>query len=282
MADKIDLGGRVAIVTGAASGMGAVMAAALLDAGARVAAVDIDGAGVARLNTEWRSRHNEKKFVGILGDVSAPEDCRRVVAQTVEEFGGLDILVNNAGVSMSLAVPKGATERARFWETVPEGWLRIIQINATGAYLMSYFAAPHMIARKWGRIVNVTTSYDTMMAPGLSAYGGAKAALEANTAIWAKELDGTGVTANVLVPGGPTDTAFFPPDFPRDKVKLLNPKLMGPPIQWLASPQSDGVTGCRFIARDWDVRLPPSEAAAKVRTPAAWPSLAATAEAQRK
>ena len=166
-------------------------------------------------------------------------------------------------------------------EELPEGWLRIIQINATGAYLMAHEAVPRMIARKWGRIVNVTTSYDTMMAPGLSAYGGAKAALEANTAVWAKELDGTGVTANVLVPGGPTDTAFFPPDFPRDKVKLLNPALMGPPIQWLASGQSDGVTGFRFIARDWDTSLPPSEAAAKVKAPVAWPSLAALAESQR-
>ena len=204
------------------------MARALLDAGARVAGVDIDGAGLARQNTEWLSGHrNDKIFVGIAADISSLEDCRRVVAETVDHFGGLDILVNNAGVSMALAVPKHATERARFWETVPEGWLRIIQINATGAYLMAHEATPPLIARKWGRIVNVTTSYDTMMAPGLSAYGGAKAALEANTVVWAKELDGTGVTANVLVPGGPTDTAFFPPDFPRDKVKLRNPALMG-------------------------------------------------------
>jgi NAD(P)-dependent dehydrogenase (short-subunit alcohol dehydrogenase family) len=282
MTDKISLDGKIAIVTGAASGMGAAMAGALLDAGARVAGIDVDAAGLERKGAEWQRRHNEKVFLGLVADVGSLADCRRVVGHAVGHFGGLDILVNNAGVSMALAVPKGATERARFWETVPEGWLRIVQIDATGAYLMAHAATPHMIARKWGRIVNVTTSYDTMMASGLSAYGGAKAALEANTAIWAKELDGTGVTANVLVPGGPTDTAFFPPDFPRDKVKLLNPALMGPPIQWLASPQSDGVTGFRFIARDWDVSLAPAEAAARVRAPAAWPTLAATAEAQRQ
>jgi NAD(P)-dependent dehydrogenase (short-subunit alcohol dehydrogenase family) len=279
--NEIELGGKIAIVTGAASGMGAAMTEALLAIGARVAGIDVDAAGLAAKGAEWSRRHNEKVFLAIAADVSSLADCRRAVAQTTEHFGGLDILVNNAGVSMNLAVPKGTTERARFWETVPEGWLRIIQINATGAYLMAHVAAPRMIGRKWGRIVNVTTSYDTMMAPGLSAYGGAKAALEANTAVWAKELEGTGVTANVLVPGGPTDTAFFPPDFPRDKVKLLNPALMGPPIQWLASNQSDGVTGFRFIARDWDTGLPPGDAAAKVRTPAAWPALAALAESQR-
>lgn len=280
MAEKIDLSGKIAIVTGAASGMGAVMAGALLDAGARVAGVDIDNAGLAAKSAEWTRRHNERVFLGLAADVSSIADCRRVVAQTVEHFGGLDILVNNAGVSMALASPPGQT-RARFWESVPEGWLRVIQINGTGPYLMAHHAAPHMIARKWGRIVNVTTSYDTMLAPGLTAYGAAKSALEANTAAWAKELEGTGVTANILVPGGPTDTAFFPPDFPRATVKLLNPALMGPPIQWLASTGSDGVTGFRFIARDWDTTLPPGEAAAKVRTPAAWPSLAALAESQR-
>jgi NAD(P)-dependent dehydrogenase (short-subunit alcohol dehydrogenase family) len=188
--------------------------------------------------------------------------------------------VDNAGVSMAPAQPRNATGRVRFWETVPEGWLRIIEINATGAYLMAHAAAPHLLARKWGRIVNVTTSYDTMMAPGLSAYGSAKASLEANTAIWAKELEGTGVTANVLVPGGPTDTAFFPPDFPRDG--LLKPTLMGPPIRWLVSPQSDGVSGFRFIARDWDTSVPPREAAAKLGAPAAWPALALAAASQRK
>jgi NAD(P)-dependent dehydrogenase (short-subunit alcohol dehydrogenase family) len=279
MNDGIDLSGKTAIVTGAASGMGAVMAASLADAGARVVGVDIDGDRIARLDAEWRGRHNERRFVGITGDVSSLDDCRAAVARTVAEFGSLDILVNNAGVGMAPAQPHNMTGRVRFWETVPEGWLRIIAINASGAYLMAHVAAPHLIARKWGRIVNVTTSYDTMMAPGLSAYGGAKAALEANTAIWAKELEGTGVTANVLVPGGPTDTAFFPPDFPRDG--LLKPTLMGPPIRWLASPQSDGVSGFRFIARDWDTSVLPAEAAEKLRAPAAWPALALAAASQR-
>lgn len=64
-------------------------------------------------------------------------------------------------------------------------------------------------------------------------------------------------------------------------MKLLNPALMGPPIRWLASNQSDGVTGFRFIARDWDTGLPPDDAAAKVKAPVAWPSLAALAESQR-
>ncbi|MGH6989318.1 MAG: SDR family NAD(P)-dependent oxidoreductase, partial [Stellaceae bacterium] len=201
MAEKIDLTGRIAIVTGAASGMGAAMAAALIDAGARVAGIDRNAEGLEAKAGEWP----RDRFRALAGDVSRLADCRRVVADVVEAFGGLDILVNNAGVSMAPAAPPGAT-RARFWEAVPEGWLQIIAINGTGAFLMAHAAVPRMMRRGWGRIVNVTTSFDTMLAPGLSAYGAAKAALEASTASWAKELDGTGITVNVLVPGGPTDT----------------------------------------------------------------------------
>src|SRR5207253_7654247 len=117
----------------------------------------------------------------------------------------------------------------------------------------------------------VATSFDTMLACGLSAYGASKAALEANCVSFAKDLEGTGVTVNILVPGGPTDTpGFFPPGKPRPPL-LLDPEIMGTPAVWLASPQSDGISACRFIARDWDVRLPAAEAAARARAPAAWP-----------
>jgi NAD(P)-dependent dehydrogenase (short-subunit alcohol dehydrogenase family) len=121
---------------------------------------------------------------------------------------------------------------------------------------MARFAAEPMIRRGWGRIINVTTSFDTMLAAGLSAYGASKAGLEASSVAWAKDLERTGVTVNILVPGGPTDTpGFFPPGKPRPPM-LLDPEIMGAPAAWLASPQSDGITGCRFIARDWDRKLP--------------------------
>jgi 3-oxoacyl-[acyl-carrier protein] reductase len=98
---------------------------------------------------------------------------------------------------------------------------------------------------------------------------------------WSKDLAGTGVTVNVLVPGGPLETSgFFPPGVPRPP-RILQADVMAIPIAWLASPQSDGVTGCRFIARDWDSRLPAGEAADKCRTPAAWSELAAAAQKAR-
>ena len=257
--------------------MGRVMARALADAGAKVAAVDVDAAGLDRLAAE-------PVFAGecldAIADVSNTADCRQAVERVLERFGVLDILINCAGISMSTAAgPRDA--RIKFFEADPEGWRRIVTVNTIGAFLMAHFAARPMIERGWGRIINVTTSFDTMLAAGLSAYGASKAALEASCVSFAKDLEGTGVTVNILVPGGPTETpGFFPPGKPRPPI-LLDPEIMRAPVVWLASPQSDGITACRFIARDWDPSLPPAEAAARVRAPAAWPTLAQAAAATR-
>jgi NAD(P)-dependent dehydrogenase (short-subunit alcohol dehydrogenase family) len=277
MAGEQLLAGRVAVVTGAASGMGRVMARALAGAGATIAGVDVDAAGLDRLAAEPVFAG---KFLNAGADVSKTADCRHTIHQVVETFGALDILINCAGISMSTAA--GHKEaRIKFFEADPEGWQRIIVINAVGAFLMARFAAEPMIKRGWGRIIHVTTSFDTMLAAGLSAYGASKAALEASCVSFAKDLEGTGVTVNILVPGGPTDTpGFFPPGKPRPPI-LLDPEIMGAPAVWLASSQSDGISACRFIARDWDRNLPAAEAAARACAPAAWPALAQGASAAR-
>jgi NAD(P)-dependent dehydrogenase (short-subunit alcohol dehydrogenase family) len=268
---------RVAIVTGAASGMGRVMARSLAHAGARIGAVDISKSGLTELAAEpvFGGR-----IVTAVTDVSSAEDSRKAVDQVLAAFGTVDILINCAGVSMGPAA-NNKQGRVKFFEADPDGWQRVVSINALGAFLMARFAVAPMVAKGWGRIINVTTSYDTMLAEGLSAYGASKSALEASTVSWSKDLAGTGVTVNVLVPGGPVETpGFFPPGAPRPP-RILQADVMAVPIVWLASPQSDGVTGCRFIARDWDRQLPAAEAASKCRTSAAWNELAAAATKAR-
>jgi NAD(P)-dependent dehydrogenase (short-subunit alcohol dehydrogenase family) len=269
--------GRAVVVTGAASGMGRVMARALAAAGAMLAAVDVDAGGLERLGSEPVFAGRLRK---IAADVSKTEHCRDAVADVLATFGSLDVLINCAGISMShAAAPRQA--RIKFFAADPDGWQRIMTTNCIGAFLMARFAAPAMIERGWGRIINVTTSFDTMLAAGLSAYGASKAALEASCVVWSKDLEGTGVTVNILVPGGATDTpGFFPPGTPRPPV-LLDPEIMAAPVVWLASAQSDGISASRFIARDWDRKLPPAHAAARVRTPAAWPALAQEAATAR-
>ena len=141
--------------------------------------------------------------------------------------------------------------------------------------LLTGAALPHMRARQWGRIVNNTTSYRTMLR--VVPYGATKSALESMSAVWAGELEGSGITVNVLVPGGPTDTAFISPasGWPRDK--LLKPEIMGPPIAWLMSRAADAVNGKRFTAMEWDAKLPPDEAAKGAMRDIGWPELSGKA-----
>ena len=108
-------------------------------------------------------------------------------------------------------------------------------------------------------------------------YGSAKAALESMSAVWAKELESSPITVNVLVPGGPTDTPMISDQSGWPREKMLRPEIMGPPIAWLVSGASADFTGQRITAGRWDPSLPPAEAAKRASRPIGWPELAADA-----
>ena len=107
----------------------------------------------------------------------------------------------------------------------------------------------------------------------MAPYGPSKAGHEALDSTMEKEQEGTGVTANVLVPGGPVNTNLLPPDTDFDRNKLIQPDVMKAPVVWLASDASNEINGQRFIAYDWDESLPLQERIAKAAAPAAWPQL---------
>ena len=130
-----------------------------------------------------------------------------------------------------------------------------------------------MLAQRWGRIIGVTTSLDTMWRGQSPAYGSSKAAHEAFTTSIAQALQGTGVTANVLVPGGAANTNLLPADSNRDRSQLLSADVMQAPVVWLASDASDGFTGKRIIAQRWDERLTVEERLMLASAPAAWQAL---------
>jgi hypothetical protein len=98
--------------------------------------------------------------------------------------------------------------------------------------------------------------------------------LEALSAIMAKDLDGTGITVNVLVPGGITNTPMISDEAGFDRAKLIQPEVMVPPLLWLASDAAGSVTGRRFLGVHWDPALPPEQAAEKAGAPVAWTSIA--------
>lgn len=264
----IRLDGTVAIVTGAARGLGQAMAVGLVRAGANVVFTDIDDAALA-IAVAAVDQPNGGKALGIRCDITQRADCERVVAETLGEFGALHVLVNNAAKGQIHVERSPHTRSLNFWEADPAIWQDVIVTNINGTFLMARSAVPHMLREDFGRIVNVTTSLATMQRRRNSPYGVTKAAIEAETLIWAQELKDTGVTVNSLIPGGAADTDFVHESSRRELAAmgrtLLPPSVMVPPMLWLASRQSDGVTGARFVGKLWDAALPPSEAAAKAR-----------------
>ena len=154
------------------------------------------------------------------------------------------------------------------WEIAPEQWQRFLTVNATAPIMMARAVVPHMLRAGNGRIITVTTSLGTMVRAGYLLYGASKAAAEA-----AADLKGTGVTSNVLVPGGVTNTAIVG-DEAGDRARMLQPEIMVPPLLWLISDAAVRVTARRFVAMDWDASLPGEQAAEKAGVPIAWLGIA--------
>src|ERR1700685_76393 len=199
------LEGKVAIVTGAGRGLGQVMTLGLLEAGARVAAVEIDAPALEETENGADQRGAGERIQGIVADITRDDSAPKIVRATMEHFGRLDILINNAGINTSLQRPEGQPV-GKFWEVTPTEFRRVIDVNVVAVFLMTRAALPVLLKQGWGRIINVTTSLDTMYRAGIQPYGGSKAANEAHLLAMAQELEGSGVSANVLVPGGAAHT----------------------------------------------------------------------------
>ena len=163
---------------------------------------------------------------------------------------------------MHPGVPPAALKHSTFiteWSTGPPG--PVLRI------------APLCVKNGWGRIVNVTTKLTTMNQLGAIPYGSSKAALEMASEVWAKDVEGTGLTVNIVNPGAGANTPGMAQEL-RDwsaagKVpKLVEPEDMVPPLLWVVSTAADHVNGMRYDANAWDTKLAPAEAAKKYGRPA--------------
>jgi NAD(P)-dependent dehydrogenase (short-subunit alcohol dehydrogenase family) len=265
---------RVAIITGAAGGIGSELVLGLLGKEIKVAAVDRTGQGLAELTQMAQQRQQGTNLMTIEADLARDESIDEVVAKARDRFGVIDILVNNAGVGQATIRTDNRQRPIKFWEVTPEQWKLFVAVHANAPMALSRALVHDMMRQKWGRIVNVTTSLGTMIREGSPTYGPSKAALEAFSAIMAKDLAGTGVTVNVLVPGGVTNTGMVPLGAGYDRAEMIQPAVMVPPLNWLVSDTAGGVTGRRFLAVHWDPKPPPEEAAAKAGAPVAWTEIA--------
>ena len=264
---------KVAIVTGAGRGIGRAMSLGLIDAGLRVLASDIDSDVLETLRREAEARGAASRVAIFAADVGRDESAEAIVGAALARFGRLDVLVNNAGLGPNTVRP-GAVPGKDFRDMAPGDFRRILEVNTVAPFLMTREAVKPMLAQGWGRIINVTTSLDSMWRKGMLPYGGSKAANEAHCCIMAEELEGTGVTVNILVPGGPVNTRLVGNSFTEEqKRRLIQPEIMVPPLLWLVSDAANAVTGRRFIAAFWDRSLPAAGAAEKCGAPMAWQQL---------
>jgi len=263
---------RVAIVTGAAGGIGRAMVRGLLAAGIRVAGVDRDREPLAVLAANANEESNADDLLTIPTDLTSDSAAEEITKATRDRFGRIDILVNNAGIGPGAIRPDSWQRPLKFWEITPDQWRRFVAVHTTAPLALANAVVPNMMRQGWGRIVNVTTSLGTMLNAGSPTYGPSKAALEALSAIMSKDLDGTGVTVNVLVPGGITNTPMVSASG-FDRAKMIQPEVMAP-LLWLVSDAAGKVTGRRFLGVHWDPELPPEQAAEKAGAPVAWTSIA--------
>jgi 3-oxoacyl-[acyl-carrier protein] reductase len=196
MANRIDLAGQIAVVTGGAQGIGQAIVERLLDSGAAVAIWDRDLALAERTAAELVARGKLEVFAADVTDLAAVE---RAHDATVAALGRIDILVNNAGI----AGPNRTT-----WEYPPEAWNEVIAVNLTGPFHCCRAVVPGMIARNYGRIVNIASIAGKEGNPNAPAYSASKAGLIALTKSLGKELAEYDIAVNCVTPAA-AKTAIF-------------------------------------------------------------------------
>ncbi|MBV9522355.1 MAG: SDR family oxidoreductase [Alphaproteobacteria bacterium] len=266
---------RVAIVTGGLRGLGRAMAFGLARASHNVVAVGHVDADVAEIETATSGMNLAGQILPLVADLRRPADCDRVVALALQRFGGVHILVNNAGLTFTTIDPARyrRPEPQKFWQVSDVIVRAVIETNYLAADQMARRVAPMMVEQGWGRIVNVTTKLDTMNRPHTSPYGASKAALEMATEVWAKEVEGTGLTINIVNPGAGANTPGMAEEMRTmsregSASRLVEPEEMVPPLLYVVSREADTVNGWRFDANLWDPSLAPAQAARRAGRPA--------------
>ena len=250
---------RVAIVTGGLRGLGQAMVFGLARAGHDVVAVGHIDSDVAEIAAAAAEGDLVGHILSLTADLRRPADCDRVVAMAQECFGDLDILVNNAGLTFTTIDPARfrRPEPQKFWQVSDDIVRAVIETNYIAADQMARRVAPKMVEAGWGRIVNVTTKLDTMNRAHTSPYGASKAALEMATEVWSKEVEGTGLTINVVNPGAGANTPGMAEEMRAMSregraPRLVEPEEMVPPLLYVVSREADAVNqplGYRISAR---------------------------------
>jgi len=248
-----ELHGRVALVTGAAGGMGRAIAGTLAAAGATVALNDRTSESLAGVEAEFRDRG--QPALAVAADVTSADQVRAMIDRVAEQAGSLDILVNNAGVLFG----------TKFLDIAEDEWDLVMNVSVKGTFLCSQAAVPHMQQRGWGRIVNLSsTAGKNISTVGGAHYTAAKAGILGLTRHLAKEVAADGITVNAVCPGlidtemvhstiTPDAVAAYARSFPIPR--LGRPGEVADLIAFLASDRAGYITGASVDINGGDLMI---------------------------
>jgi NAD(P)-dependent dehydrogenase (short-subunit alcohol dehydrogenase family) len=252
MAQYSGINEKRVLITGATSGLGLAMAKALLSAEARVFVTGRNSAKIEKAVSGLGSLHLPGVCQGAEVDVRDEQSIRSGLAAMLRLWNGIDVLINNAGIGMRTVNPKFLTEPKPFWEISAGGFRELVDTNLTGYFLVANEVVPHLLTSGSGRIINISVNQETMRRKGFIPYGPSRAATDSLSQIMAQDLAASGITVNLLLPGGATATGMVPEEFPASMhAQLLSPDVMADPILFLCSDEATGLNDQRIIAKDF-------------------------------
>jgi 2-hydroxycyclohexanecarboxyl-CoA dehydrogenase len=232
------LAGRVALVTGAAGGIGRAIAAALYAEGAAVAVADLDGdAAAAHAAALEQAGTGGGRAVGVRIDVSNSPDVGAAIAVAERELGPVEVLVNNAGIDVI----------EPFVQSKEETWRRIVEVNYLGPVLCTRAVLDGMIERGYGRIISISSDAGKVGSSGEVVYSGTKGGLIAFSKALAREVATSGITVNCVCPG-PTDPPLLDQIAERSQ-KMYDALARAVPMRRLGQP-ADIAPAVVFLASD--------------------------------